>query len=293
VTSSVRHYAACAKHHQSIDTSAALKALPGVDRGADRRRPQSRSALHYMPTLAGDVQMQSWRMEKVLFQNQEVAFVIAEDRYIASDAIQNWSTSNTRRCPVSGRSVQVDGSRRTRSCGEDHSRTRWKARTARANTPITSLNGKIGDKEATDKAVFANADVTIKEMLVLITAPIRHRWKPASRVASFDKVKGELTLWGTFQAPHVIRTVVSLISGHSRAQDPCHRTRYRRWLRQQGRRLCWLHVCSIVGVHRSPVFRSNGSKTGWRISPLHPFARDYHMTTEIAATRVTAPMTRP
>ena len=31
-------------------------------------------------------------------------------------------------------------------------------------------------------------------------------------VASFDKIKGELTIWGTFQAPHVIRTVVSLIS---------------------------------------------------------------------------------
>src|SRR5262249_33443878 len=28
----------------------------------------------------------------------------------------------------------------------------------------------------------------------------------------FDKIKGELTLWGTFQAPHVIRTVGSLIS---------------------------------------------------------------------------------
>src|SRR5262249_1011015 len=28
----------------------------------------------------------------------------------------------------------------------------------------------------------------------------------------FDKVKGELTVWGTFQAPHVIRTVASLIS---------------------------------------------------------------------------------
>jgi carbon-monoxide dehydrogenase large subunit len=28
-----------------------------------------------------------------------------------------------------------------------------------------------------------------------------------------DKVKGELTLWSTFQAPHVIRTVASLLSG--------------------------------------------------------------------------------
>ena len=31
-------------------------------------------------------------------------------------------------------------------------------------------------------------------------------------VASFDKIRGELTLWGTFQAPHVIRTVGSLLS---------------------------------------------------------------------------------
>ena len=32
-------------------------------------------------------------------------------------------------------------------------------------------------------------------------------------VASMDKVTGKLTLYGTFQAPHAIRTVVSLISG--------------------------------------------------------------------------------
>ena len=43
--------------------------------------------LHYMPTLAGDVQA-VLAHEKVLFQNQEVAFVIAEDRYVAADAIE-------------------------------------------------------------------------------------------------------------------------------------------------------------------------------------------------------------
>jgi carbon-monoxide dehydrogenase large subunit len=32
-------------------------------------------------------------------------------------------------------------------------------------------------------------------------------------VASMDKVNGKLTLWGTFQAPHAVRTVASLISG--------------------------------------------------------------------------------
>ena len=43
--------------------------------------------LHYMPTLAGDVQA-VLAEEKVLFQNQEVAFVVATDRYIAADAVE-------------------------------------------------------------------------------------------------------------------------------------------------------------------------------------------------------------
>jgi carbon-monoxide dehydrogenase large subunit len=41
--------------------------------------------LAWMPTLAGDVQM-VLADGKVLFQNQEVAFVIAEERYVAADA---------------------------------------------------------------------------------------------------------------------------------------------------------------------------------------------------------------
>ena len=69
----------------SIDTTRA-KALPGVIAvltAADLKP----LGLHYMPTLAGDVQA-VLAEEKVLFQNQEVAFVIAEDRYIAADAIE-------------------------------------------------------------------------------------------------------------------------------------------------------------------------------------------------------------
>ncbi|MCG8356402.1 MAG: carbon monoxide dehydrogenase, partial [Kiloniellales bacterium] len=68
---------------KSIDSSAAL-ALPGVHAvlTAEDLKPLN---LHYMPTLAGDVQA-VLAEEKVLFQNQEVAFVIADDRYIAADA---------------------------------------------------------------------------------------------------------------------------------------------------------------------------------------------------------------
>jgi len=37
--------------------------------------------------------------------------------------------------------------------------------------------------------------------------------KPASASARSTKIKGELSIWGTFQAaPHVIRTVVALIA---------------------------------------------------------------------------------
>ena len=42
--------------------------------------------LAWMPTLAGDVQM-VLADGKVLFQNQEVAFVVATDRYAADDGI--------------------------------------------------------------------------------------------------------------------------------------------------------------------------------------------------------------
>ena len=70
---------------KKIDASKAA-ALPGVLAvlTAAELKPL---CLHYMPTLAGDVQA-VLAEEKVLFQNQEVAFVIAEDRYAAADAVE-------------------------------------------------------------------------------------------------------------------------------------------------------------------------------------------------------------
>ena len=69
---------------KSIDTEAA-KAVPGVLAvlTADDLKPLS---LHWMPTLGGDVQA-VLADEKVVFQMQEVAMVIADDRYIAADAV--------------------------------------------------------------------------------------------------------------------------------------------------------------------------------------------------------------
>ena len=68
---------------KKIDTTKAA-AVPGVVAVVTAETLKTVN-LAWMPTLAGDTQM-VLADGKVLFQNQEVAFVIAEDRYIAADA---------------------------------------------------------------------------------------------------------------------------------------------------------------------------------------------------------------
>ena len=68
---------------KKIDTTKAA-AVPGVVAVLTAETLKTVN-LAWMPTLAGDVQM-VLADGKVLFQNQEVAFVIAEDRYVAADA---------------------------------------------------------------------------------------------------------------------------------------------------------------------------------------------------------------
>src|SRR4051794_39526484 len=68
-----------------IDTSAALE-LEGVHAvvtGADL----DAQGLAWMPTLAGDTQA-VLATDKVRFQGQEVAFVVADDKYVAQDALE-------------------------------------------------------------------------------------------------------------------------------------------------------------------------------------------------------------
>ncbi len=68
---------------KKIDTTKAA-AVPGVVAVITAETLKTVN-LAWMPTLAGDTQM-VLADGKVLFQNQEVAFVIATDRYIAADA---------------------------------------------------------------------------------------------------------------------------------------------------------------------------------------------------------------
>ena len=231
-----------------------------------------------MPTLAGDVQA-VLADEKVLFQNQEIAFVVAEDRYIAADAVELVEVE------YEELPVIVDPTRRWRQ-DAPMLREDLKDKTDGAHGKRKHHNHiftwEVGDKAGDRRGASPKAEVTAKELIVyqrVHPCPL----ETCACVASMDKIKGELTVWGTFQAPHVDPHGRLADLRHPGAQDPCHLARYRRRLRQQGRRLSRL-FCAIVA---SIVL---GVPVKWvedRIENLSTtaFARDYHMTGEIAATK--------
>ena len=69
---------------KSIDTSKAL-AIPGVV-AVITGEDLAKYNLHWMPTLMSDTQM-VLPVEKVMYQAQEVAAVLATDRYTAADGV--------------------------------------------------------------------------------------------------------------------------------------------------------------------------------------------------------------
>ncbi|MEM9062544.1 MAG: aerobic carbon-monoxide dehydrogenase large subunit [Pseudomonadota bacterium] len=189
---------------KSVDASAAL-ALPGVHAVLTAQDLEP-LGLHWMPTLAGDKQM-VLADGKVLFQGQEVAFVIADDRYIAADAVELVEVD------YEDLPVLTDPFEALKS--DVVLREDLEGKTEGAHGPRRHHNHiftwESGDKDATEAAING-ADVVAEEMIYY------HRTHPCpletcGSVASMDKVNGKLTLWGTFQAPHAVRTVASLISG--------------------------------------------------------------------------------
>ena len=260
---------------KKIDTTKAA-AVPGVVAvlTADVLKTVN---LAWMPTLAGDVQM-VLADGKVLFQNQEVAFVVAESREAAADAVELVEVE------YEALPVNVDPLK-AMADGAPMIREDLKDKTDGAHGKRKHYNHifswAAGDKAATD-AAFAKADVTIREFIVyprVHPCPL----ETCQCVASFDKIRGELTLWGTFQAPHVIRTVGSLIS-----KIPEHKIHViapdigggfgNKVGAYPG------YICSIVA---SIV---TGRPVKWvedRIENLSTtaFARDFHMDMEIAATK--------
>ena len=140
---------------------------------------------------------------------------------------------------------------------------------------------EVGDKSGAEQAL-ADSDVIAEEKITyqrVHPCPL----ETCGCVASMDKVNGKLTVWGTFQAPHAVRTVASLISTipehNIRIVSPDIGGGFGNKVGVYPGYICSIVASIVTGV---PV--------KWvedRIENLSStaFARDYHMTGKIAATK--------
>ena len=154
--------------------------------------------LAWMPTLSGDVQA-VLATDAVRFQGQEVAFVVADDRYSARDALELIQVEYEALPPV------IDA-RKALDPGAPVIRTDLDGK-----TDNHIFDWEAGDAAATD-AVFADAEVVVAQDIVYPRchpAPM----ETCGSVADFDKVDGKLTLWLTSQAPHAHRTLFAIVAG--------------------------------------------------------------------------------
>ena len=260
---------------KSINKDTALE-IPGVLAvlTADDLRPLN---LHWMPTLAGDSQA-VLADEKVHFQNQEIAFVIGTDRYAVADGIEAVEVDYEELPVLVDPSKAMD---KDAPILRDDIADKDEAGQGPRKHPNHIFNWQAGDADATDKA-FAEADVTVSEHIVyprVVPSPL----ETCGCVADMDPITGKLTLHGTFQAPHVVRTIVSLISGiaehNIRVISPDIGGGF-------GNKVGAYpgYVCSVVG---SIVLKQPVKWVESRIDNLSTtaFARDYHMDGELAATK--------
>jgi carbon-monoxide dehydrogenase large subunit len=154
--------------------------------------------LAWMPTMSGDTQA-VLATDKVRFQGQEIAAVIATDRYIAQDAADKIVVEYEELEPIvtPQRSLEADAP----LIRDDKE----------GQTSNECYTWESGDKEATD-AVFAKAD----KIVTLDTFYPRSHPAPLETcgiVADVNSATGQATLYMTSQAPHAHRTVFALVAG--------------------------------------------------------------------------------
>jgi carbon-monoxide dehydrogenase large subunit len=250
---------------KAIRTEEARK-LPGV-LAVITGQDLEKAGLSWMPTLFHDKQM-VLATGKVLFQSQEVAFVVAEDRYTAADAAEL---------------VEVDY--------EDLPVLVDPHRALDADAPILRedreektnhiFHWEVGDRKATE-SVLQSAPVKAKLDAFFPRchpAPL----ETCGCVADYNSATGKLTVWETSQAPHAHRTLFALVAGlpenNIRIIAPDIGGGF-------GNKVPIYpgYVCAVVAslqlgrpVKWIETRSENLQSTG--------FARDYHMTAELAADR--------
>src|SRR6266545_2589561 len=180
----------------SIDTSRASE-LPGVV-AVVTGELLAQHNLAWMPTLSGDTQA-VLATDKVRMQGQEVACVIAENAYVAHDALElidvDYEPLPVVITPQQALAPDAPIIRDDKEGQTDNSVYHWEA----------------GDADATEQA-FAEADKVVS----LDTFYPRCHPSPlecCGCVADVNPATGKATIYMTSQAPHAHRTVFALVAG--------------------------------------------------------------------------------
>ena len=249
----------------SIDTSAA-EAHPKVHAVITGAVLET-LGLAWMPTMSYDTQA-VLATDKVRFHGQEVAFVIADDRYAARDALELIDVDYE----------VIDAVMDAKRALDDDAPVIRDDKEDQTNNHI--FDWEAGSAEAT-AAAFASADVVVKQDMLY---PRSHPapMETCGTVADMNPLSGKLTLYSNTQAPHAHRTVYAMVAGLPEHQIQVIAPDIGGGF---GNKVPIYpgYVCSIVGsiVTKRPVKwvedrSENLMSTG--------FARDYHMQGEIAAT---------
>ncbi|HLA99565.1 MAG TPA: aerobic carbon-monoxide dehydrogenase large subunit [Anaerolineales bacterium] len=179
---------------KSINGEKAME-IPGVLAVIDGKLLQQYN-VHNMPTLMSDVQ-NVLPIDTVKYQYQEVAAVLATDRYIAADGVAAVEVDyEPLPVMVDPKKALHPGAMKVREDKESNHIWHW----------------EWGNREATDADIRA-AEVVVKEDIYIPRIHVSSI-ETCGCVAKWDSVDGHLTLWMTTQAPHAIRTVVALITSH-------------------------------------------------------------------------------
>src|SRR5215469_14669786 len=180
---------------KSIDASKAWE-IPGVHLVLTGEMMATRN-LAWMPTLSYDTQA-VLATDKVRFQGQEVACVIADDPYIAKDACEAIEVDyEPLPVIVNPKQAVADGAPVIRDDKE--------------NQPDNVIyDWEVGDREGTDQA-FASADVVSK---LKLHYPRSHPSpiECCGSIADFNRATSKLTVYMTTQAPHIIRAAVAMVA---------------------------------------------------------------------------------
>jgi aerobic carbon-monoxide dehydrogenase large subunit len=180
----------------SIDTSAA-DALPGVV-AVVTGELMAQHKLAWMPTLSGDTQA-VLATDKVRYQGQEVACVIAESAYVAKDALELIEVDYD---PLPAVTSPQQASASDAPLIRDEKE---------GQTSNHVYHWEAGNKDATDRA-FAEAD----HVVALDTFYPRCHPAPlecCGCIADVNPATGKATIYLTSQAPHVHRTLFAIVAG--------------------------------------------------------------------------------